>query len=182
METRELALPGVVMVRPRVFRDERGFFFESWNKMAIESALGINAEFVQDNHSASTRGVLRGLHYQVVRTQGKLVRVTAGAVFDVVVDIRKASPTFGDWVGTVLSAETGWQLWAPPGFAHGFLTLTESAELQYKVTDYYVGEFDRSIRWDDPDIGIAWPEVGGEILLSDKDRKAPFLNDAEVFD
>ena len=182
MEIRELALPGVVMVRPRVFRDDRGFFFESWNKRGLDAALGIDEQFVQDNHSASVRGVLRGLHYQLVRPQGKLVRVSAGAVFDVVVDIRKGSARFGEWVGVELSAENGWQLWIPPGYAHGFLTLTDSAELQYKVTDYFVGEHDRSIRWDDPDIGIVWPEVDGEVLLSEKDEKAPLLRDAEVYD
>ena len=182
MEIRELALPDVVMLRPRVFRDDRGFFFESWNKRTLDSALGIDVEFVQDNHSASTRGVLRGLHYQLVRPQGKLVRVSLGAVFDVAVDIRKGSTTFGEWVGVELSAENGWQLWVPPGFAHGFLTVSEVAELQYKVTDYFAAEFDRSIRWDDPVIGIAWPDLDGEILLSEKDDHAPFLGDAEVFD
>lgn len=182
MDVRELALPGVVIVRPRVFRDERGFFFESWSKKSLDSVLGIDEEFVQDNHSASTRGVLRGLHYQLVRPQGKLVRVSYGTVFDVAVDIRRTSPNFGEWVGAELSAENGWQLWVPPGYAHGFLTVSESAELQYKVTDYYVARFDRSIRWDDPDIGIAWPGIEGEILLSDKDKKAPLLRDAEVFD
>ena len=182
VEIRELALPGVVMVRPRVFRDDRGFFFESWNKRGLDAALGIDEQFVQDNHSASTRGVLRGLHYQVVRPQGKLVRVSAGAVFDVVVDIRKASRTFGEWVGVELSADNRWQLWVPFGFAHGFLTVTDSAELQYKVTDYFVAEHDRSIRWDDPDIGIVWPEVDGGVQLSEKDERAPLLRDAEVYD
>jgi dTDP-4-dehydrorhamnose 3,5-epimerase len=182
MEIREQALPGVVMVRPRVFRDERGFFSESWNKRTFESALGAETDFVQDNHSASTRGVLRGLHYQLVRPQGKLVRVSAGAVFDVAVDLRRTSATFGEWIGVELSAESGWQLWVPSGFAHGFLTVTDSAELQYKVTDYYVGDLDRSIRWDDPDIGIDWPDIGTEVLLSEKDEKAPFLRNAEVFD
>ena len=182
MEIRELALPDVVMLRPRVFRDDRGFFFESWNKRTLESALGIDVEFVQDNHSASTHGVLRGLHYQLVRPQGKLVRVSLGAVFDVAVDIRKSSPTFGEWVGVELSAENAWQLWIPPGFAHGFLTISEVAELQYKVTDYFAAEFDRSIRWDDPVIGVAWPDIGDEILLSEKDDDAPYLGDAEVFD
>ena len=182
MEIRELALPDVVMLRPRVFRDDRGFFFESWNRRTFESALGIGVEFVQDNHSASTCGVLRGLHYQLVQPQGKLVRVSLGAVFDVAVDIRKGSPTFGEWVGVELSAENAWQLWVPPGFAHGFLTVSEVAELQYKVTDYFAAEFDRSIRWDDPVIGIAWPDIDGEVLLSEKDDHAPFLGDAEVFD
>ena len=182
MEIRELTLPGAVMVRPRVFRDERGFFSESWNKRTYESALGVEMDFVQDNHSASIRGVLRGLHYQLVRPQGKLVRVSVGGVFDVAVDLRRSSATYGDWVGVDIPAESAWQLWIPPGFAHGFLTVTDSAELQYKVTDYYVGDLDRSIRWDDPDIGIDWPDIGTEVLLSEKDEKAPFLRDAEVFD
>lgn len=170
------------MLRPRVFEDDRGFFFEAWNKRTVEVELGIDNDFVQDNHSSSARGVLRGLHYQVVRPQGKLVRVSSGSVFDVAVDLRRSSPTYRRWVGTELSAGNGWQLWVPPGFAHGFLTLSARAEVQYKVTDYYVHEYDRSLRFDDPELGIEWPEANGEILLSDKDGDAPYLIDADVFE
>lgn len=170
------------MLRPRVFRDDRGFFFESWNRREVASALAMDDDFVQDNHSASSRDVLRGLHYQVVRPQGKLVRVSAGAVFDVAVDLRRSSPTFRRWVGAEISADNGWQVWVPPGFGHGFLTLSEHAEVQYKVTDYYVHEHDRSLRWDDPEIGIEWPRPAEQFLLSDKDRDAPFLVDADLFE
>jgi len=170
------------MLRPKVFRDDRGFFFEAWNKTEVESLLGIDDDFVQDNHSSSTRDVLRGLHYQVVRPQGKLVRVSAGSVFDVAVDLRRSSSNYRRWVGAELSAENGWQMWVPPGFAHGFLTLSPRAEVQYKVTDYYVHQHDRSLRWDDPEIGIEWPQAEDEFVLSDKDRDAPFLVDADVFD
>lgn len=182
VETRRLALPEIVMVRPRVLRDDRGFFFESWNRRAFSDAIGGDEEFVQDNHSRSTLGVLRGLHYQVKRPQGKLVRVIRGVVFDVAVDIRRASPRFGEWIGVELSAENQWQLWIPPGFAHGFLTVSDDAELLYKTTQFYSAEHDRSIRWDDPTIGISWPSIEGQVVLSEKDREAPRLSDAEVFD
>lgn len=182
VETRRLAIPEIVMVRPRVFRDDRGFFLESWNRRAFSNAIGGDEEFVQDNHSRSTLGVLRGLHYQVERPQGKLVRVVRGAIFDVAVDIRRSSARFGEWVGVELSAENQWQLWIPPGFAHGFLTVSADAELLYKTTQYYSAEHDRSIRWDDPTIGISWPTSAKQVLLSEKDSEAPGLNDAEVFD
>jgi dTDP-4-dehydrorhamnose 3,5-epimerase len=163
-----------------VFGDERGFFFESFNQKVFEEAVGRQVNFVQDNHSRSVRGVLRGLHYQVKQPQGKLVRVVQGEVFDVAVDIRKSSTTFGQWVGEILSAENKKQLWVPEGFAHGFLTLSETAEFLYKTTDYYAPEFERSILWNDPDIAITWP---GDVTptLSAKDQIASLLKDAETF-
>jgi len=167
---------------PRVFSDERGWFFESYNQEAIASSAGITVRFVQDNHSRSAFGVLRGLHYQVERPQGKLVRVVRGTVFDVAVDLRSSSPMFGEWVGVELSEENRWQLWIPPGFAHGFLTLSSDAELLYKTTKLCSAGHDRSILWDDPTIGISWPSIGTPVLLSEKDRDAPLLADAEVFD
>jgi len=176
-----LAIPEVIRLEPRVFGDECGFFFESWNRDAFRSATGIDPLFVQDNHSKSQRGVLRGLHYQLPpRAQGKLVRVTAGEVFDVVVDLRRSSPTFGQWLGEVLSAENKRQLWVPPGFAHGFLTLSESAEFLYKTTDTYAPECERCIRWDDPEIGVAWP-LAGVPLVSEKDRAGVAFGEAEAF-
>ncbi len=175
-------LTGVLLIEPNVFEDNRGFFFESFNQMVFEDLVGRPVSFVQDNHSRSAQGVLRGLHYQLPPSaQGKLVRVTRGAVFDVVVDIRHTSPTFGDWVGYELSEDNFRQLWVPEGFAHGFLALTHFAEVQYKTTAYYESDRDRSIRWDDPAIGIKWPLDGIAAIVSTKDAAAPNLSDAEVF-
>lgn len=176
----ETALPGVLIIEPRVFGDARGFFLESWNERSFADA-GLAMAFVQDNHSRSARGVLRGLHYQLENPQGKLVRVTRGAVFDVAVDIRRSSPHFGQWVGVELSAENHRMLWIPPGFAHGFLVLSETADFLYKCTTLYHPPSDRSLRWDDPAIGIAWPDVGTSPTLSAKDGVAPLLADAELF-
>lgn len=177
MQATPLAIPEVILFAPRVFGDERGFFFESYNQRAFQEATGLSSDFVQDNHSRSTRGVLRGLHYQIEpRAQGKLVRVVAGAVFDVAVDIRAGSPTFGHWVGEELSADNKRQLWIPPGFAHGFLTLSESAEFLYKTTDFYSPEHERCIAWDDPDLAIDWPLEGLSPRLSDKDLRGARLN------
>ena len=180
MKTTPLDIPDVVRFEPKVFGDDRGFFFESFNHRQFEDAIGRSVQFVQDNHSRSVKGVLRGLHYQLHRAQGKLVRVVHGEVFDVAVDIRRSSPTFGKWVGSYLSAENKHQLWVPEGFAHGFVVLSESAEFLYKTTDYYAPEHERCIRWDDPQIGIDWPIVG-EPALSGKDRQGKRLADAEVF-
>ncbi|MCP9789166.1 dTDP-4-dehydrorhamnose 3,5-epimerase [Cyanobium sp. Maggiore-St4-Cus] len=169
---------GPLLLTPRVFGDERGFFFESWNQQAFNAAAGDTA-FVQDNHSRSSRGVLRGLHYQLPpNPQGKLVRCVLGEIFDVAVDIRRSSPTFGQWVGSVLSADNKQQLWVPAGFAHGFLTLSEQAEVLYKTTDFWSRECERAIRWDDPQLAIAWPLealAGAEPQLSQKDAVAPLL-------
>jgi len=176
-------LPEVIVVEPTVFPDDRGFFFESWQ---VEKflALGIEALFVQDNHSASTRGTLRGMHYQLSpRAQGKLVRVIEGEVFDVAVDLRKSSPTFGRWTGAHLSAENRKMIWIPPGFGHGFYVTSESAQFLYKCTDLYAPETARSVRWDDPELGIEWPLVDGEApVLSTQDAAAPKLADAELFE
>lgn len=170
MDITSLDIPDVKLIEPRVFGDDRGFFLETWNAAAYRSA-GLDLEFVQDNWSRSTRGVLRGLHYQLEHTQGKLVRCVAGAVYDVAVDIRRSSPTFGRWVGATLSAENKHALWVPPGFAHGFLTLSETADFQYKCTDVYHPASERTIRWDDPAIGIEWPvDDGMDVQLSEKDR------------
>ena len=174
------AIPEVLLIEPKVFGDARGFFYESWNRDAFAEALGRDVEFVQDNHSASARNVLRGLHYQVRQTQGKLVRVVAGEVFDVAVDMRRASPTFGRWVGERLSAENRRMLWVPEGFAHGFLVLSDMAEFLYKATDYYAPEHERSLRWNDPRVGVAWP-LDGEPLLKPRDAGAPSLEQAETF-
>ncbi len=173
-------IPEVMIIEPTVYGDERGFFFESFNEKKFKELIGVDATFVQDNHSKSLKGVLRGLHYQLQQTQGKLVRVIAGAVFDVAVDIRKSSPTFGRWVGVELSADNKRQLWVPPGFAHGFVTTSDSAEFLYKTTDYWAPEFERSILWNDPAIGIDW-QLDGEPQLSGKDKVAALLADAEVF-
>jgi dTDP-4-dehydrorhamnose 3,5-epimerase len=173
-------IPDVVILEPQVFGDDRGFFFESFNERKFRELTGVTSAFVQDNHSKSARNVLRGLHYQIQQAQGKLVRVVAGAVFDVAVDIRRASPTFGKWVGMELSAENKRQLWIPPGFAHGFVVTSESAEFLYKTTDYWAPEFERSILWNDPAIGIDWP-FDGAPLLSGKDAAAKALADAETF-
>jgi len=170
------AIPDVLLVEPKVFGDARGFFYESFNQQAFDDALGRHVTFVQDNHSRSTKGVLRGLHYQAdPHAQGKLVRVVLGAVFDVAVDIRRDSPTFGRWVGAELSEENQRQLWLPPGMAHGFLVLSESADFLYKATDYYAPQAEHSIRWDDPSLGIAWPLGGEAPRLSAKDAAAPRL-------
>lgn len=174
------AIPDVMILEPNVFGDDRGFFYESFNERRFAELTGITARFVQDNHSRSVRHVLRGLHYQIEQPQGKLVRVTAGEVFDVAVDLRKTSPTFGRWVGEVLSAENKKQLWIPEGFAHGFLVLSESAEFLYKTTDYYVPEHESCIAWNDPAIGIDWP-LTGEPLLSGKDKQGRRLDQAETF-
>ncbi len=176
MKATPLAIPDVVLIEPKVFGDDRGFFYESYNRQAFKEATGLDVDFVQDNHSRSVGSVLRGLHYQLPpKAQGKLVRAVAGEVFDVAVDIRKESPTFGKWVGEVLSAETKKQLWIPPGFAHGFLVLSEVAEFLYKTTDYYAPEYERCIRWNDPAIAIDWP-LRGEPTLSGKDAKGGPLN------
>ena len=182
MQIVDTALSDVKILEPKVFGDDRGFFLESWNRRAFE-ALGLPGVFVQDNHSRSARGVLRGLHYQIRRPQGKLVRVTSGAVFDVAVDLRRDSPEFGRWTGTVLSAENRRQFWVPPGFAHGFLVLSDTADFQYKCTEYYAPEHERSLAWDDADVGIDWPLAAGEApLLSAKDREATALAACEVYD
>lgn len=179
MIVHDTVLPGVKLIEPKVFGDERGFFLESWNAGAF-AAAGIDAEFVQDNHSRSGRGVLRGLHYQIVEPQGKLVRVVQGAVFDVAVDIRRSSPHFGRWVGAELSADNKRLFWVPPGFVHGFITLSETADFLYKCTTFYAPEHERGIAWDDPAIGIDWP-IAGSPTLSAKDAAASNLADAEVF-
>ena len=173
-------LPEVLILEPRVFGDERGFFFESHNQRAFEQATGVRTSFVQDNHSRSRKGVLRGLHYQVRQPQGKLVRVVAGEVFDVAVDLRRSSPTFGRWAGTRLSAENKRMLWIPAGFAHGFLVLSDSADFLYKTTDYYAPEHERSLLWNDPALAIPWP-LRGEPVLADKDRRGAPLAAAERF-
>lgn len=180
MKLVETALPGVLIIEPGVFGDARGFFLESWNSRAFAEA-GLALDFVQDNHSRSRRGVLRGLHYQLENPQGKLVRVSLGAVFDVAVDVRRSSPHFGRWVGVELSEDNHRMLWIPPGFAHGFLVLSDSADFLYKCTTHYHAASDRGIRWDDPGIGIAWPDAGTAPLLSGKDAAAPHLAHAEIF-
>jgi dTDP-4-dehydrorhamnose 3,5-epimerase len=175
----ETALPEVKLIEPKVFGDDRGFFLESWNARTFAEA-GIDGAFVQDNHSRSSAGVLRGLHYQLVRPQGKLVRVVSGRAFDVAVDIRRSSPSFGRWVGFELSALNKHMLWIPPGFAHGFLALEDGTDFLYKCTDYYAPEHDRSILWSDPRIGIEWPLDGAAPSLSTKDSAAPLLAEAEL--
>ncbi|MDZ5434247.1 dTDP-4-dehydrorhamnose 3,5-epimerase [Pseudomonas fluorescens] len=180
MKATPLAIPEVILFEPKVFGDDRGFFYESFNQKAFEDAVGRSVQFVQDNHSRSVKGVLRGLHYQIKQTQGKLVRVTHGEVFDVAVDLRKSSPTLGKWVGARLSAENKHQLWVPEGFAHGFVVLSESAEFLYKTTDYYAPPHERSLAWNDPSIGIDWP-LADSPTLSTKDQAAVLLQNAEVF-
>lgn len=172
-------LPDVLLLEPKVFGDTRGFFMESWNRQAFAD-LGLHLDFVQDNHSRSARGVLRGLHYQLNQAQGKLVRVTSGAVFDVAVDLRRSSPHFGQWTGHELSADNQRMLWVPPGFAHGFLVLSESADFLYKTTAYYAPQWDRGIRWDDSEIGVQWP-LQVTPTLSAKDQLLPQLRDAETY-
>lgn len=180
MHVIQTTIADVLILQPKVFGDDRGFFFESFNAKAFTEATGLNPNFVQDNHSRSQRGVLRGLHYQVQQAQGKLVRVTAGEVYDVAVDLRRQSPTFGQWVGAHLSADNKRQMWVPEGFAHGFLVLSEFAEFLYKTTDYYAPAFERCIRWDDPKLAIDW-QLQGEPKLSAKDQQGLAFDEAELF-
>ena len=180
MQITRLAIPDVILIEPKVFSDARGFFFESFNQRAFNAATGTDYQFVQDNHSRSSQGVLRGLHYQIQQPQGKLVRVVQGAVFDVAVDIRKSSPTFGQWVSAELSADNHHQLWVPPGFAHGFVVLSETAEFLYKTTDYYAPEYERCIVWDDAALAIDWRYQGAP-NLSAKDAQGLSLAQADVF-
>jgi dTDP-4-dehydrorhamnose 3,5-epimerase len=174
------SIADVLVIEPKVFGDERGFFFENYNRRAFAQATGLDLEFVQDNHSRSSRNVLRGLHYQICQPQGKLVRVSVGEIWDVAVDLRRASPSFGRWVGFKLDAETRRMAWIPPGFAHGFVVLSEYAEVQYKATDYYAPEHERTLLWNDPALGIAWP-LSGEPVMTDKDRRGTPLAGAETF-
>lgn len=180
MNATRLAIPDVIVFEPKVFGDDRGFFFESFNQQVFEEVVGRSVSFVQDNHSRSVKGVLRGLHYQIQQSQGKLVRVSHGEVFDVAVDLRRSSPTFGRWVGVTLSAGNKKQLWIPEGFAHGFQVMSESAEFLYKTTDYWAPQHERILIWNDPKIGIDWP-FEGDPTLSFKDLNAPRLANAEVF-
>lgn len=180
MQVISTAIPEVLIVEPKVFGDARGFFFESYNERAFAQTTGLMLNFVQDNHSRSAKGVLRGLHYQIRQPQGKLVRVVRGSVFDVAVDVRRSSPTFGKWVGVELSEDNHRQMWVPAGFAHGFLVTSESADVLYKTTDYYAPEHERCIAWDDPAIGIRWP-LDGAPQLSAKDREGQLLAQAELF-
>ena len=180
MQAIPTAIPDVLILEPKVFGDARGFFYESFNARAFQEATGLDVQFVQDNHSKSSKGVLRGLHYQIQNPQGKLVRVGMGEVYDVVVDLRNSSQTFGQWVGVHLSADNKKQLWIPPGFAHGFLVLTEAAEFLYKTTEYYSPEHERCIAWNDPSIGIQWP-IEVDPLLSAKDQAGVLLAQAELF-
>ncbi len=181
MQVIPTAIPEVLILEPKVFGDDRGFFFESFNEQTFEKLTGVKARFVQDNHSKSAANVLRGLHYQIQQPQGKLVRVTAGEVFDVVVDLRRQSATFGQWVGAILSAENKRQMWVPAGFAHGFLVLKNDTEFLYKTTDYYAPQHERCVRWDDPTIGIEWPLLA-EPILSAKDKVGLDLSQADVFE
>ncbi len=181
MQLVRTAIQDVLILEPKVFGDDRGFFFESFNQQTFQNLTGVKAHFVQDNHSKSAANVLRGLHYQIEQAQGKLVRVTAGEVFDVVVDIRRQSANFGKWIGVVLSSENKRQLWIPPGFAHGFLVMRDDTEYLYKTTDYYSPQHERCIRWDDPAIGIEWP-IKQTPLLSGKDQLGVALSEAEVFE
>lgn len=180
MKATPLAIPEVILFEPKVFGDDRGFFYESFNRARFEEAVGYPVDFVQDNHSKSRQGVLRGLHYQIQQAQGKLVRVAQGEVFDVAVDIRRSSPTFGQWVGAILSAENKHQLWVPKGFAHGFVVLSETAEFLYKTSDYYAPAHERCIVWDDPDLAIDW-HTSVTPLLSAKDQAGASFQQAEVF-
>ena len=181
MDVVRTEIPDVLVLEPRVFGDSRGFFLESFNAKAFEQASGQRPEFVQDNHSRSAHGVLRGLHYQIRQPQGKLVRVVRGSVYDVAVDLRRSSPYFGKWVGAELSEQNNRQMWVPPGFAHGFLVLSESADFLYKTTDFYAPEHERSLLWNDPAVGVEWP-LTSDPLLSDKDRVALPLAQCEVFE
>ena len=182
MKVTPTAIPDVMVIEHKVFGDVRGFFMESFNQEAFNAATGTHYTFVQDNHSRSSKGVLRGLHYQLPpHAQGKLVRVTRGAVWDVAVDVRKSSPTFGQWVAQMLTEDNHKQFWIPPGFAHGFVVLSDSADFLYKTTNYYAPQSDRGVLWNDPAIGIQWPDLGVDFLLSEKDQKQPLLQNAEVF-
>ncbi|WP_428419977.1 dTDP-4-dehydrorhamnose 3,5-epimerase [Methylibium sp.] len=182
MKATATSLPEVLILEPKVFGDERGFFMESFNQKTFDDAVGYHVDFVQDNHSRSARGVLRGLHYQLPpHAQGKLVRVTSGRVFDVAVDLRRSSPRFGRWTGLELSTDRHQQLWIPPGFAHGFLVLSETADFLYKTTDYYSPRAEGAVRWDDARIGIEWPDAGMPPTLSPKDAQAPMLDAAPAF-
>ena len=181
MNATRLAIPDVILLEPRVFGDDRGFFYESFNQAQFDAAVGRPVTFVQDNHSRSARHVLRGLHYQIQQPQGKLVRVVQGSVFDVAVDLRRDSPTFGQWVGAELSADNKRQLWVPEGFGHGFVVTSEHAEFLYKTTDYYAPAHERCIRWDDPDLGIDWPLGGAQPLLSGKDAAGTPFAQAETY-
>jgi len=182
MQFTRTELPDVILIQPKIFEDERGFFLESYQKERFSTA-GIHVDFVQDNHSASTQGVLRGLHYQIHQSQGKLVRVVVGEVFDVAVDLRRQSSTFGCWAGVILSAKKKNQLWVPPGFAHGFYVTSQKAEILYKATDYYAPQWERSLLWSDPAIGIDWPIINGEPpILSAKDIQGSLLSAAEIYD
>jgi len=180
MKIQKTAISDVFIIEPRVFGDDRGFFFESFNQRRWDEATGLNTRFVQHNHSRSSRHVLRGLHYQIRQPQGKLVRVIMGEVYDVAVDIRRSSPTFGQWIGTNLSAKNKLQFWVPAGFAHGFIVLSEVAEFLYMTTDFYAPEYERAIIWNDPDLAIDWP-LSVQPLLSEKDRQAPCFRDAECY-
>jgi len=180
MECVQTEIPEILIIKPRVFGDDRGFFFESFNKRQLERAAGRSINFVQENHSRSVKNVLRGLHYQIEQPQAKLVRVIIGEVYDVAVDIRRSSKTFGQWVGVRLSADNKHQLWIPEGFAHGFAVLSEVAEFLYLTSDYYAPDYERGIKWDDPDLNIDWP-LAGEPLLSPKDIKANWFKDADTF-
>ncbi len=180
MQVIRTEIPEVLVLEPRVFGDARGYFFESYNRRTFKEATGLDPEFVQDNQSRSGRGVLRGLHYQITQPQGKLVRVLAGEVYDVAVDLRRSSKTFGTWVGMTLSAQSQQQLWIPPGFGHGFYVVSDYAEFFYKTTDFYAASAERTILWNDPALGIAWP-LAGEPVLAEKDSKGALLRDAEVF-
>ena len=182
MEFKPTSIPEVILIKPVVYGDDRGFFMETYRE-ADFSANGISDNFVQDNHSGSVQGTLRGLHYQIRQAQGKLVQVVSGEVFDVAVDLRRSSPTFGRWVGEMLSAENKHQLWIPPGFGHGFYVVSEWVNVIYKVTDYYAPEWDRTLLWNDPEIGIDWPLIEGiEVNISSKDSEGQLLRDAEIFD
>lgn len=180
MQVVSTELPGVLLLEPKVFGDDRGFFFESYNRRTFHKATGVDVEFVQDNHSRSKKNVLRGLHYQVRHAQGKLVRAISGEVWDVAVDLRRSSTTFGKWTGFTLSAESRRMAWIPPGFAHGFVVVSETADVLYKATDYYAPEHERTLLWNDPALGIRWP-LAGTPILTEKDRKGTPLAAAEVF-
>ncbi len=180
MKIKETSLPGVLLIEPTVFGDDRGYFYESFNEKKFAELTGLHLNFVQDNHSKSAKNVLRGMHYQIQQSQGKLVRVIAGEVFDVAVDLRKNSPTFGQWTGAYLSAENRLQMWIPEGFAHGFVVTSESAEFLYKTTDFWAPQYERCLQWNDPSVGIEWP-LSAVPLLSTKDQVGKLLADAEVF-
>ncbi|AFZ45411.1 dTDP-4-dehydrorhamnose 3,5-epimerase [Halothece sp. PCC 7418] len=181
MEIQKTQIPEVLILKPKVFGDDRGFFFESFNQKQFQEQTGVNVDFVQDNHSRSQQHVLRGLHYQIQNAQGKLVRTIVGEILDVAIDIRRSSPTFGQWVSCILSAHNKQQLWIPAGFAHGFYVRSQVAEVLYKTTDYYAPQHERSILWDDPDLGIDW-QTSSEPILSGKDQQGKYLKDADLYD